>query len=53
MAQFKYDIDENTNELLKDAAARVKQSKQKYIETLIDKAAGREYEKQQKDSSNE
>lgn len=52
MPQFKYDIDEYTNDLLKDAAKRVKQSKQKFIESVIDHAAGKEYAKQQKDSAN-
>lgn len=49
MARYTTEIPDNTNELLKDAAKRSRQSKEQFIQTLFDNAAGEEYAKQQND----
>jgi hypothetical protein len=46
-------VDDNTSDLLKDAADRVGMKKHAFIYQLLEKAAGKEYALQQMDSGKE
>lgn len=50
MARYTTEIPDGTNDLLKDAAKRSRQSKEQFIQTLFDNAANEEYAKQQNDT---
>ena len=52
MAQMRLnELDDNTSELLADAANRLGMKKHAFIYKQLDKIASREYEQQQKESS--
>lgn len=54
MAQMRLnELDDNTSDLLTDAANRLGMKKHAFIYKQLDKIAAREYEQQQKDSSHE
>ncbi len=54
MAQMRLnELDDNTSDLLTDAANRLGMKKHAFIYKQLDKIAAREYEQQQKDSANE
>ena len=47
------ELDDNTSDLLTDAANRLGMKKHAFIYKQLDRIAAREYEQQQKDSANE
>lgn len=51
MAFMQLDIDDSTNDLLKDAAKRNRRTKTQHVMWLIEQEAGNEYAQQQSDDN--